>query len=209
MNTAAPTRHLPSAAQPVQARLATTIATLAAAVLLGPFCAQAQTATPKAPVLKASQVTEDALMDALEIAPAPSDAASGATRAIRPSLRPGVAAKPPGPGKASLLITFATGSAELTPETVQVLEKVAKALQSDRLAGFAFRVEGHADARGGDELNQKLSAERAQAVVSYLSTKLGVLPERLTPVGKGASEPLNAQKADAPENRRVTIVTTQ
>lgn len=164
---------------------------------------------PAAPVLKAAQVTEDALVDALEIAPAPSDAASGATRAIRPSLRPGVAAKPPGPGKASLLITFATGSAELTPETVQVLEKVAKALQSDRLAGFAFRVEGHADPRGGDEINQRLSAERAQAVVGYLTSKLGVLPERLTPVGKGATELLNPQRADAPENRRVTIVTTQ
>lgn len=164
---------------------------------------------PAAPVLKAAQVTEDALVDALEIAPPPSEAASGATRAIRPSLRPGVAAKPPGPGKASLLITFATGSAELTPETVQVLEKVAKALQSDRLAGFAFRVEGHADPRGGDEINQRLSAERAQAVVGYLTSKLGVLPERLTPVGKGATELLNPQRADAPENRRVTIVTTQ
>ncbi|MEK8051502.1 OmpA family protein [Ideonella sp. DXS22W] len=170
---------------------------------------QAQKA-PAAPLLKASQVTEDALVDALEINPPPSEAAaSGAMRSIRPSLRPGAATKPPGPGKASLLITFATGSAEITPETVQVLEKVAKALQSDRLAGFAFRVEGHADPRGGEDLNQKLSAERAQAVVSYLTTKLGVLPERLSSVGKGASELLNPQKVDAPENRRVTIVTTQ
>lgn len=177
-------------------------------LLTTPAHAQAQK-VPGAPVLKASQVTEDALVDALEIAPPPSEAASGATRSIRPSMRPGVPAKPPGPGKASLLITFATGSAEITPETVQVLEKVAKALQSDRLAGFAFRVEGHADPRGGDELNQKLSAERAQAVVSYLTGKLGVLPERLSSVGKGASELLNAQKVDAPENRRVTIVTTQ
>lgn len=179
-----------------------------ALALLAALPASAQK-PPAAPVLKAAQVTEDALVDALEIAPAPSEAASGATRAIRPSLRPGVAAKPPGPGKASLLITFATGSAELTPETVQVLEKVAKALQSDRLAGFGFRVEGHADPRGGDEINQKLSAERAQAVVGYLTSKLGVLPERLTPVGKGATELLNPQRADAPENRRVTIVTTQ
>jgi outer membrane protein OmpA-like peptidoglycan-associated protein len=207
MNTAAPFRRLLTAATAQASLAALTVS--AALALASPLAAQAQTAAPKAPVLKASQVTEDALVDALEIAPAPSEAASGATRAIRPSLRPGVAAKPPGPGKASLLITFATGSAELTAETVQVLEKVAKALQSDRLAGFAFRVEGHADPRGGEELNQRLSAERAQAVVSYLSTKLGVLPERLTPVGKGASEPLNAQKLDAPENRRVTIVTTQ
>lgn len=195
-------------ASPLQRRLVNhACAAGAALALLVALPAGAQK-PPAAPVLKAAQVTEDALVDALEIAP-PADAASGATRSIRPSLRPGAAAKPPGPGKASLLITFATGSADLSPETVQVLEKVAKALQSDRLAGFAFRVEGHADPRGGEDLNQKLSAERAQAVVSYLTSKLGVLPERLTSVGKGASEPLNAQKPDAPENRRVTIVTTQ
>ena len=175
--------------------------------LSGPLLAQAQMA---APVLKNSQVTEDALIDALEIAPPPlPEGASGATRALRPSLRPTAATKPPGPGKASLLITFATGSSDLSAETIQVLEKVAKALQSDRLAGFAFRIEGHADPRGAADANQKLSQERAQAVVSYLTAKLGVLPDRLQPVGKGASELLNPQHPEAAENRRVTIVTTQ
>ena len=176
--------------------------------LAGPLAVQAQAAA--APVLKNSQVTEDALIDALEIAPPPlPEGASGATRALRPSLRPTAATKPAGPGKASLLITFATGSSDLSAETIQVLEKVAKALQSDRLAGFAFRIEGHADPRGAVDANQKLSQERAQAVVSYLTAKLGVLPERLQPVGKGASELLNPQHPEAAENRRVTIVTTQ
>ena len=175
--------------------------------LSGPLAAQAQTATP---LLKNSQVTEDALIDALEIAPPPlPEGASGATRALRPSMRPTAANKPPGPGKASLLITFATGSSDLSADTIQVLEKVAKALQSDRLAGFAFRIEGHADPRGAADANQKLSQERAQAVVSYLTAKLGVLPDRLQPVGKGASELLNPQHPEAAENRRVTIVTTQ
>ena len=175
--------------------------------LAGSLAAQAQTA---APVLKNSQVTEDVLIDALEIAPPPlPEGASGTTRALRPSLRPTAATKPPGPGKASLLITFATGSSDLSAETIQVLEKVAKALQSDRLAGFAFRIEGHADPRGAADANQKLSQERAQAVVTYLTAKLGVLPDRLQPVGKGASELLNPQHPEAAENRRVTIVTTQ
>ena len=118
-----------------------------------------QTPPPiQAPVLATSQVTEDALVDALAIEPAPPDeAASGATRGFRPALRPSVVpTKPAAPGKANLLITFATGSAELTAETIHVLETVARALQSDRLAGFAFRIEGHADARGAADLNQKL-----------------------------------------------------
>lgn len=180
--------------------------------------ARAQDAAP-APVLKTSQVTEDALVDALAIdVPEPADAASGATRGFRPATRPGGStfqpakagpAKPAAPGKANLLITFATGSAELTPETIKVLETVAKALQSDRLAGFAFRIEGHADPRGGLEYNLKLSEERAQSVASYLTTKLGVLPERIQPVGKGSTELLNPGQPEAQENRRVTIVTTQ
>jgi outer membrane protein OmpA-like peptidoglycan-associated protein len=171
-------------------------------------------ATAPAPVLKSNQVTEDALVEALAI-DVPETTVGGATRGFRPAMRPGTAAaslqpaKPAAPGKASLLITFATGSAELSAETIRVLETVAKALQSDKLAGFAFRIEGHADPRGGADYNLKLSEERAQSVAAYLTTKLGVLPERIQPVGKGSSELLNTQQPDAVENRRVTIVTTQ
>ena len=185
----------------------------AASLLLTGAGAWAQGTAP-APVLKNNQVTEDALVDALAI-DVPETAASGATRGFRPAVRPGTAAarlqpaKPAAPGKASLLITFDTGSAELTPETIKVLETVARALQSDKLAGFAFRIEGHADPRGGAEYNLKLSEERAQSVAAYLTSKLGVLPERIQPVGKGSSELLNPGQPDAQENRRVTIVTTQ
>ena len=182
--------------------------------------ARAQDTAP-APVLKTSQVTEDVLVDALAIdMPESADAAaSGATRGFRPATRPGGStfqparaggpARPAAPGKANLLITFATGSAELTPETIKVLETVAMALQSDRLAGFAFRIEGHADPRGASDFNLKLSEERAQSVASYLTTKLGVLPDRIQPVGRGSTELLNPSQPDAQENRRVTIVTTR
>jgi outer membrane protein OmpA-like peptidoglycan-associated protein len=159
------------------------------------------------PVLKPSQVTESALVDALGVAPAADSAGGTATRSIRPTLRQPDAAKPAAPGKANLLITFATGSADLSPETIHTLEVVAKALQSDRLSGLAFRVEGHADPRGSADYNMKLSAERAQAVVGYLTTRLGVLPDRLVAVGKGSTEPLDATHPEAIENRRVTIVT--
>ena len=50
---------------------------------------------------------------------------------------------------------------------------------------------------------------RAEAVVKYLVSKHGVLPERLQPQGKGSAEPLNKARVDAPENRRVTIVTVR
>lgn len=184
---------------------------LAAALLMaaGLLPALAQNAGP---LLKGGQVTEDALVDALSVDARDADRPA-ATRGIRPGLvQTNPALKPaakPAAGKASLLITFATGSAVLTPEGAQVLDTVAKALQSDRLAAFSFRVEGHADPRGGADLNQKLSAERAEAVVTYLTAKHGITPDRLASVGKGATELMNPGRPDAPENRRVTIVTNR
>lgn len=175
---------------------------LALALLL---CAPVRAQAPAAPdkVLKGSQVTEAALIDALAIE---GPAGSGATRGFKPATPGGAPAKPAGPGKASLLITFRTDSADLTPDAQGILDTLAKAMQSDSLAGLSFRVEGHADARGDAEHNQKLSQSRAESVAKYLAGKHGILAERLMPQGKGASEPMNKERVDAPENRRVTIV---
>jgi outer membrane protein OmpA-like peptidoglycan-associated protein len=174
-------------------------AVLAATVITSPIPAAAQA---QGPVLKPSQVTENVLVEAL----GGKGDDGAATRSIRPTLKAGPAPAP-APGKASLLITFATGSADLSPETKNTLEVVAKALRSDRLAGLSFRVEGHADPRGTPEYNLKLSGERAEAVVAYLTGPLGVPADRLKPVGKGASELMDASRPEAAENRRVTIVT--
>ena len=177
---------------------------LGAALLAGAtFHLQAQE-----PVLKGAQVTEAALIDALAIEGP--EAVSGATRGFRPATRPVGAdgkAKPPGAGKASLLITFATNSSELAGESQATLDKLARALQSDTLAGFSFRVEGHSDTRGDATRNLELSQQRAESVAEYLVKTHAILLERLKAIGKGSSEPLNTARVDAPENRRVTIVT--
>jgi OmpA-OmpF porin, OOP family len=180
---------------------------IAHGLFLAGFVLAAQVAGAAEPVLKPGQVTESALVDALAIEP--EQDAVGQTRSIRPTMKPAGSTQAAGPGRASLLITFPTGSATLTPETVKALDTVGKALQSDRLAGFSFRVEGHADPRGGAEMNLTLSEQRAQSVVAYLVDKVGILPDRLSAVGKGSAELLNADRPEAPENRRVTIVTTR
>ena len=77
---------------------------------------------------------------------------------------------------------------------------------SPRLASYAFRIEGHADARGESERNLRLSQLRAEAVAAYLNAQHGLPADRLRAVGRGSSEPLNTLRPDAPENRRVTIV---
>ena len=178
-------------------------------LLIGAALVAAFDAYPQDTVLKGSQVTESALIDALTIEGP--QAASGPTRGFRPT-RVGsgeTKAQKPSAGKANLLITFATDSSELAGDSLTALDALARALQSDALAGFSFRVEGHSDARGDAAHNMVLSQQRAEAVAGYLVKTRGILPERLSAVGKGSSEPMNTERVDAPENRRVTIVTVR
>lgn len=159
------------------------------------------------PVIKEQDIDENSVTKALT----PEDNNDNiVTRGFVLSNKPGAAAKPAAPAKAAslqMLITFTTNSSTLTDTAQAALDKVAHALQSDRLAAYRFRVEGHADPRGSADANMKLSVDRAAAVVEYLTQKDGIAPERLTSIGKGSSEPLNRRNPTAPENRRVTIVT--
>lgn len=152
-------------------------------------------------VLKGREIDESTLVDALTPAEKPI-----LTRSIRIS-REGQAPVPVKQAAASLLITFETDSAKLTAKAKQSLETVARALKSDKLANFKFSIEGHADPRGGEELNLRLSQERAESVVSYLADDQKIERSRLQAVGKGQSELLNVADPYAPENRRVTIKT--
>ncbi len=68
-------------------------------------------------------------------------------------------------------------------------------------------MEGHSSSEGGDEHNQTLSEQRAQAVLDYLAGK-GVSRERLSSRGFGSSRPLesNTTEAGREDNRRVDFV---
>lgn len=126
--------------------------------------------------------------------------------------QPGPAPRPAGASatpSVQILITFASNSTTLTNNARSALDKVAHAMQSEKLSAYRFRIEGHADPRGAADANMKLSADRAAAVVDYLTQNDGISAERLSSVGKGSSEPLNRRDPAAPENRRVTIVTVK
>jgi outer membrane protein OmpA-like peptidoglycan-associated protein len=60
-----------------------------------------------------------------------------------------------------------------------------------------FRIEGHTDNKGSADLNLKLSQERADAVITWL-TAHGTDAGRLTSKGYGATKPL--VKNDTPEH---------
>jgi outer membrane protein OmpA-like peptidoglycan-associated protein len=102
-------------------------------------------------------------------------------------------------------IVFSSGTATILPSAQKRLDDVAIALKSEPRAQFL--VEGHADSRGSDEFNMKLSAARAKAVRDYLVDR-GVDDARIGAVGKGEDDPIatNATSEGRANNRRVEII---
>ncbi len=105
----------------------------------------------------------------------------------------------------SLLIQFDFNSAQIRSESQQALLNLSHALNSPELAPSKFAVEGHTDAKGQADYNQKLSQQRAEAVQAFL-VKNGVTVARLTAAGKGSTQLANAANPLGAENRRVRIV---
>ena len=140
------------------------LASAVAALLLACGAVQAQEAP--AAVLKGKAVTEDNLVDALS-----PPVVTRSLRVQRDNATGQQAARKP---SASLLITFETASATLTPQAKKQLDVVAAALRNDKLAEYNFNVEGHADPRGTHDGNLSLSQQRAEAVREYLvSVQIG------------------------------------
>ena len=172
-----------------------TTTTIVLPALLAVMTAHAQ---PASDVIKGRALTTDSVLDAL-------DPEAVRTRSFK--LGGGRPASQPARASASLLVTFETGSAELTAGARQQLDVVASALKNDRLARYGFVVEGHADPRGAPDANLALSQERADSVKRYLTERHGIEAARLTAEGRGDREVLNRDAPSAPENRRVTFVT--
>jgi outer membrane protein OmpA-like peptidoglycan-associated protein len=142
----------------------------------------------------------------------PSPGMDSTTRGIRIAPQGGGAAQRGQPSAAApsvnLNIDFANGSATLTPKAIQSLDALGRALANPGLAAYHFRIEGHTDTVGSPALNQALSERRAEAVVSYLSSKYGISPSRLQPVGMGEQGLLvsTPDQTAEPRNRRVLVV---
>ena len=61
---------------------------------------------------------------------------------------------------------------------------------------------------GNATWNDALSRQRAQSVVNFLTDRYRIDSTRLTPVGKGFSEPLDGADVSDPKNRRVQFRVT-
>jgi outer membrane protein OmpA-like peptidoglycan-associated protein len=102
-------------------------------------------------------------------------------------------------------LLFGSGRSQLLPGAGHALDAVARAIELDPDRNVV--VEGHTDARGSDELNARLSRDRAEAVRVRLIAA-GVDPARIRAVGRGESSPIanNATPEGRAENRRVEII---
>lgn len=111
------------------------------------------------------------------------------------------------PGSKLILknITFDTGKATITKQSERILGFALKALQKN--TAMELEIVGHTDDVGDDASNLKLSQERAQSVKDWLVNK-GIDAGRLTPVGKGETEPMvpNTSDANRTKNRRVEFI---
>jgi len=99
-------------------------------------------------------------------------------------------------------IYFASGSAQLTPDSAYVLATITDIVK--RCPGLRILISGHTDDVGSEAMNQGLSERRARAVVDYL-TGQGIEPGRLFATGYGELRPMVPNDSDfnRGRNRRI------
>lgn len=81
--------------------------------------------------------------------------------------------------------------ATLRPESKKALDELVKLLNDN--PNVTIELSAHCDYKGPAEYNKKLSQERANNVVAYL-TEHGIAKDRLTPVGYGKEKPKTVRK---------------
>lgn len=101
-------------------------------------------------------------------------------------------------------VLFKTGSSVLSEVAKKVLNEAAKYLNSN--ADVKVKINGHADATGTEQVNTKLSVNRANAVKSYLAKK-GISADRISVEGFSATQPIadNNTSKGRSQNRRAEI----
>lgn len=108
-------------------------------------------------------------------------------------------------------VLFDSGKAQLKPEVLGTLDKVARVLQ-ENVRDFKVGIEGHTDNEpirySQWKSNWELSTARALSVLHYLIDKKEVSASRLSVLGYGEYKPVssNETKDGRQLNRRVEIV---
>ena len=100
---------------------------------------------------------------------------------------------------------FEFDSSVIKPESDSVIEELYQFLSNN--PEIRIKIVGHTDNLGTEKYNETLSNNRAKAVYNAVVEK-GIIPERLSWEGKGASDPITTNETEEgrAENRRVEFV---
>lgn len=103
-------------------------------------------------------------------------------------------------------LTFPPGKFVIEPQYFNLLSKVKNAFAE--FPGCRIIIEGHTDSRGGEDINQKLSENRADAVRAYIIANSNITAERIQAVGYGENRPVasNETEEGQAKNRRIDVV---
>ena len=103
-------------------------------------------------------------------------------------------------------IHFETGKSVLKPESTDALKTIADYINAN--TNKKFYIVGHTDNVGDFESNMTLSEERANSVITELTTKYSVNAEQLKAYGVASLSPVynNITEEGRAKNRRVEIV---
>jgi outer membrane protein OmpA-like peptidoglycan-associated protein len=106
-------------------------------------------------------------------------------------------------------ILFKAGKAAVDPKCDKTMQRITDILAE--YPGFHVQVDGHTDNVGRKAKNQKLSEDRAAAVVAYLVKVKNVDAKRLSAKGFGDTQPIadNKTKEGQAKNRRVDFTATK
>jgi outer membrane protein OmpA-like peptidoglycan-associated protein len=102
-------------------------------------------------------------------------------------------------------VLFDTGKYDLRPAARERLARLSGIVLAH--PGLRLEVEGHTDSTGSDELNQKLSEQRASTVREYLISQ-ALAADNIAAKGFGKSMPIatNDTPAGRQKNRRVEMI---
>lgn len=108
-------------------------------------------------------------------------------------------------GFVPLDIHFATGKAEILPESGPIINEIVSLLKNR--PNLRIGVEGHTDNTGNPAANKTLSNARSKAIAEAIAAA-GISLNRLEPVGYGQERPIadNRTEEGQAKNRRVELV---
>ncbi len=128
---------------------------------------------------------------------------SATTRSLSTGERERLSTIAEGKPSIDLDIPFGLNSATISAKARPIVNALGAALSRPALKEGTFMIAGYTDARGSDELNQRLSERRAASVRHYLIQKFKIPPQSLITVGYGKTHLKFKDKPNANENRRV------